>query len=85
MTEEITAVLVINRSDSLCTQCGRGCLPWEACHKTMAGYIDYDKPGCGAKFIAVSTNYYGMDDSVKQYRPDLPFMGWTERKLNGYQ
>lgn len=85
MTEQITAVLVINRSDSLCTHCGRGCIPWETHHTTLTGYSDSGNPGCGAKFIAVSTNYYGMDESVKEYRPDLPFINWTERKLNGYE
>lgn len=85
MTQEITAVLVISRSASLCTHCGRGCLPWETHHTTMAGYADYDKPGCGAKFTAVSTNYFGLDDAVKEMRPDLPFVGYSERKINGTQ
>jgi hypothetical protein len=57
MTQQITAVLVINRSNSLCTYCGRGCFPEEGYHYTLAGYKDHGKPGCGAKFIAVSTNY----------------------------
>lgn len=83
MTDQITAVLVINRTDSLCTYCGKGCLPEETHHYTLAGYGLSGQSGCGARFIAVGTNYYGMDDSVQEMRPDLPFMDWKARNSSG--
>lgn len=67
------AILHINRSDSRCGACGKNADPAENAHTmtTMHGV------GCGATYVAVSSNYFGMEDRVRAMRPDLPFQSFT--------
>jgi len=75
------AVLYINKSESRCGDCNRGCDPYEESHITALGwYVWNDKiKGCGAEFTEVSSDYVGMAElvlSIKEMRPDLPYTGW---------
>lgn len=78
-----SAVLIINRNDSLCGRCKRGADPSEKAHTTALGYFSreiLDDPyhpariGCGAVFSAVSSGYSGMEKRVQEMRPDLPLL-----------
>lgn len=66
-------VLFINRSDTQCGVCGHSADPRETSHLTRLGLGD-DRRGCGVRWNAVSSDYVGMDDVVKDMRPDLPFV-----------
>lgn len=76
-------VLVVNRNESYCGNCGYGCDPTEESHDTVIGYYAYDalkpKP-CGMKYTHVSTDYVGMEESVGKFRPDLILINWFDRK-----
>ena len=67
------AVLYINRSESRCGACNRSALPGDTRHETPCGWDRH--PGCGALFVAVSTDYAGTEAVVQAMRPDLPFVG----------
>jgi hypothetical protein len=66
--------LFINRFDSICGACNKAADPYEKAHTTRLGYGD-DKTGCGAVFTAVSSNYAGVGERIKNMRPDLPYEG----------
>ena len=73
-------VLYINKSESRCGACDKGCDPYEESHITLLGWhATNDKmKGCGAEYTAVSTDYIGFPgliDAIKEMRPDLPFLG----------
>ena len=72
------STLFINHSKSRCGACNRNADPYEETHAnvTMAG------EGCGARYTQVSTDYFQMADLVsriKEMRPDLPYVGWSEQ------
>lgn len=62
-----TAILYINLSNSICGACGRNADPKEDAHRMeiMRG------TGCGAVYVAVSSQYSGMEAVATQLRPDL--------------
>ena len=65
--------LYINPSDSRCGACNRNADPYEPAHlmEKMRG------EGCGATYTAVSSHYVnvaGLDERIKEMRPDLPFI-----------
>lgn len=66
------AVLYIGRSSSRCGACGGDADPTEQTHARRIGY----RPGkgCATRWTAVQPESYGMDDDVRQMRPDLKFL-----------
>lgn len=78
MTEKThEAILIISRSNSTCGGCGDETLPREETHHTVSGYGP-KRPGCGARFIAMTTDLVNLDDDLRQrmkdIRPDLPIV-----------
>lgn len=74
------AILYINKSESRCGACNKGCDPYEESHITLLGWhATNDKmQGCGAEFTELSTDYIGFPgliESIMEMRPDLPFLG----------
>lgn len=67
-------VLYIDRSSTECGVCRHSADPRETSHLTRLG-LGADRRGCGVRWTHVSSNYVGMDDTVKEMRPDLPFLG----------
>lgn len=63
--------IIVNRSESYCSECGKTALYDEKCHETPCGYDRHE--GCGAEWLDLATNYFGMD--VSGCRPDLPYIG----------
>lgn len=74
------AVLIINRSDSKCSACSKGCDPREDYHHTVLAYSGQSE-GCGARYVAVGTDYAGadMERATRNMRSDLPFVTFWER------
>ena len=77
---EATATLYINKSESRCGACNMGCNPDELTHDTLTGYAAFNDrmKGCGARFVAVDSDYIGMPglaEAIQQMRPDLPYVG----------
>lgn len=62
--------LIINRSDSQCSNCGKGANPNAKHHTEVLGYGPASE-GCGQLFTHVTSNYYGMRDVCEVMRPDL--------------
>lgn len=79
MSVEQTATLVVGGWTSKCGACGRSADPEEATHQTRPGGYSGrgSRPGCGARFTAVATEYTGQGpaNATKAMRPDLPFIG----------
>lgn len=73
------STLYINRSESRCGACNKGCDPYEESHITLVGWFAVsDKMlGCGAVFDSVSSDYRWteIEKDFKQMRPDLPWIG----------
>lgn len=74
--------LYINKSESRCGGCDKGCDPYEESHITLLGWaaINDKMKGCGAQYTDVATDYVnfpGLDDAIKEMRPDLPFLEWS--------
>lgn len=69
---ELTATLVINRSDSYCDGCRQPVLPQDTHHVDISGWTPRPGEGCGARFVAMRSDYRGMTDDLKDVRPDLP-------------
>jgi hypothetical protein len=63
----------MNRFDSRCGECGKPCNPTGKTHDIILGYVDNGKPGCGARWDRVTSDYVGggIEDAIKQSRPDL--------------
>lgn len=73
-----TATLIIDRSDTRCSNCRKSVSPYAETHETNLGYGPINgTPGCGAKFIATASGYVGpgISERIKEMRPDLPFEG----------
>jgi hypothetical protein len=70
---ELTAVLFINITDSRCGNCGKNTLPSATHHTDISGYSPKPGAGCGARFVATSSDY-GLisDERLREMRPDLP-------------
>lgn len=73
-------VLFINRSESRCGSCNGGALLSEEYHNTLLGWraVDDHMEGCGEKYTAVSSDYFGMEVDISALRPDLPWVSWEE-------
>ena len=75
------ATLYINKSESRCGNCDKGCDPYEESHITLLGWsaVNDNMKGCGATYDSVSSDYAGMPDlvkAIKEMRPDLLYIGW---------
>lgn len=71
-------ILIINRSDSKCGNCGQGANPREIAHDTIIEYSpNTGRPGCKAKFTHVESHYVGLDMKTRclEMRPDLIWCG----------
>ncbi len=73
------ATLFINKSESRCGECNKGCDPYEESHITLLGWhaVNDNMKGCGAIFTEVSSDYInfpGLDVAIQEMRPDLPFI-----------
>lgn len=79
----MSGLLVINHSDSRCAECGKGCSPHGERHDAILGYVDRGKPGCGAVWDRVTTDYIGgeMAEAARRLRPDLE---WVEPSMDNY-
>jgi hypothetical protein len=71
----MTATVIVGPSRSTCAECGRGA-DWRAkAHDTIVEYgPDTGKPGCGAVWTHVDSDYTdfsGLYESIKNGRPDL--------------
>lgn len=75
------SLLIINRTDSKCDECGRSCDPHEKSHETNLGWNDEIRaqPGCGTTYTQVSSDYMGMDETVQRMRPDLEWVSVFDR------
>jgi hypothetical protein len=81
------ATLVINRNDSVCSNCRNGANPHEETHDWTPNWPKGNpEKGCGAKFTGVSSFYAGIELDVQRMRPDLPWVdpfklisGWNKR------
>ncbi|MEU0991094.1 hypothetical protein [Streptomyces sp. NPDC005953] len=70
---ELTATLVINRSDSYCDGCRKPTLPQRTHHTDISGWTPVPGGGCGARFTATRSDYRDITpDELKDVRPDLP-------------
>jgi hypothetical protein len=71
--EELTATLVIGRSDSHCGGCGKSTLPRNTHHHDISGWTPRPGEGCGARFVAMRSDSRSVTaDILKDIRPDLP-------------
>ncbi|MEU6615340.1 hypothetical protein [Streptomyces parvus] len=70
---ELTATLVINRTDSYCDGCRKPTLPRNTHHTDISGWTPVPGGGCGARFVATRSDYRDITaDDLKDVRPDLP-------------
>ncbi|MFJ6363486.1 hypothetical protein ACIQIE_20180 [Streptomyces globisporus] len=70
---ELTATLVINRSDSYCDGCQKPTLPQRTHHTDISGWAPKPGGGCGARFTATRSDYRSITpDELRDVRPDLP-------------
>lgn len=71
MTDE-RVVLEVSGWSSRCGACRRGASPEEKAHDTIREYgPDNGKPGCGAVFTHITSEYTGIALRLKEMRPDL--------------
>ncbi len=56
---ELTATLVINRTDSYCDGCRKPTLPKRTHHTDISGWSPVPGGGCGARFTATRSDYRG--------------------------
>lgn len=72
-------VLLVNRSDSRCSACNGDPAPESVLHRLKRGVLG---EGCGALLVALSSDYVGMDESVKAH--GLTSRGLTPRKVHTF-
>lgn len=71
------ATLMIGLSSSTCSNCHRGCNPYESHHYTILSYNRAlgNSSGCGARYTAMVGTYLDLtEDKLKRMRPDLPVL-----------
>ena len=73
-------LLIINRFDSKCGNCGKSCDPHDQKHVKVLGYAPTGE-GCGVEWTHVTTDYTGdeMAGMCQAMRPDLVFVPINER------
>lgn len=71
--------LYIDKSESMCGGCGKGCDPYEESHITLLGWhaVNDKMKGCGAVYTELDSHYnmIGLIESIRDIRPDLPWIG----------
>jgi len=77
VSEDNPATLIINRSSSKCSVCGKGADPNDKQHIKVLGYGDNLGEGCGVTWTHVRTDYVGphVEEATREMRPDLIFVG----------
>lgn len=74
-------IIDIGRSSSTCCNCGRGALPSELGHYTLAGYdVKPGEVGCGIKWKYMYSNYTGpgVGERMRKKFPHLILMNGEE-------
>jgi hypothetical protein len=71
------ATLIINGWDSQCVNCGQDANCTENQHLSSPGYGP-PQVGCGITWENVTSAYMGMEDKVKQMKPDLQYVEFSE-------
>ena len=68
-------LLIINRSDSKCGNCGKPADPHESHHDTVRYWQD-ETEGCHQRFVLVTSHYVGarIKEAVTAMRPDLAWV-----------
>ena len=68
-------LLIVNKSDSFCGNCGQSADPSEGAHETVfgLGLREQVGRGCGVVWKRVGSEYRGggIENSVREMRPDL--------------
>ncbi len=62
-------ILTVNFLSCTCSKCDANADPHEEKHEMKDSR---DLSGCGARFVAITTEYVGMEEKLRQLRPDLP-------------
>jgi len=72
--------LIVSRSSTKCSVCGKGADYNEKTHKTVLGWGSDLGEGCGARWTHITTGYIGpgIEEATRAMRPDLIFMGYSE-------
>ncbi len=70
----MTTTLFINRSNSRCGACNKNADPYENAHDN----VTMNGEGCGAKYVGVASDYFGIAKRVQEMRPDLPWVGMSD-------
>ncbi|MFI1867391.1 hypothetical protein [Streptomyces jumonjinensis] len=66
-----TATLLVDRSTSRCSNCGKGAFPQDSHHTRISGYSS--KAPCGAKFVAIKSENSAVTSAMlRALRSDLP-------------
>lgn len=81
------AILVINRSESRCSECQGSSVPWvgvTAHTESLGGYSGEPVQPCGQEYTAVSSDYMGaeVEAHIRSLRPDLLWVS-AEDRLSG--
>lgn len=65
-------VLIMDRSSSICGNCGKECDPNEYTHtKIVDNNFENKKSGCGVRWKYLTTNSRTIEDLIVKIRPDL--------------
>ena len=74
--DELTAVFMVNSSETYCSACDEPTLVDGVTHHAdISGWSAKPGEGCGARFVGIqSQNGAVADDSLRRMRPDLPIV-----------
>lgn len=77
---ELTATLIVNRSDSQCSHCGEPTLVTGVTHHVdVSGWAPEPGGGCGARFVDIAAGHGAVSrERLREMRPDLPVRDDTE-------
>ena len=79
--------IIIDVSRSFCNNCGKGAFPNADTHDVTDGWSG-NQEGCGVRYKYSASNYVGvngLEDRIKQMRPDLEWVGYDVAALVGKQ
>lgn len=57
-------LLIINRSDCKCDNCGKSANMYETGHFTQLGYVNNGSPGCGEIWTGVTSDYFHIPEQL---------------------
>lgn len=82
---ELTATLIVSTTHSYCGHCRKNTLLRDGQgapvthHVDVCGYSPKPGGGCGARFVDISTDCWGVSpERLREIRPDLPVQGHAE-------